>query len=239
MERRSAKAVGELFETLTGQTARIVTKSAVSQARQKLKASAFEALNAQLLGALDQHWPERRWQGLRVVAADATTLRLPNTPENQAEFGVQTDPTGQTYVAARVLGLYSTVSGRLLKTVLAGYRTAERALLMPLLAQLNPDDLIILDRGYPAAWLFAVFGQQNRQFLSRIDGALWPEVQAFAQCDAFEQIVTRPVTSDSQRAARALGIEGLPDTVTYRLLRVRHPNGKQHLLATSLLDSNR
>lgn len=201
----------ELFETLTGQVARLITKSAVSQARQKLKASAFEALNAQLLKALDHHWPERRWQGLRLVAADATTRRLPNTAENQTEFGVQTDPAGQTYVAARVLGLYSTVSGRLLKTVLAGYRTAERALLIPLLAQLNTDDRVILDRGYPAAWLFAVFGQQSRHFLARIDGAPWPEVNAFAQSDAVEQIVTRPVTSDSQRSARALGIEGLPD----------------------------
>lgn len=229
----------ELFESLTGQAGRLVTKSAVSQARQKLKASAFEALNAQLLAALDQHWPERRWQGLRLVAVDATTLRLPNNPENQAEFGVQTDPTGQTYVAARVLGLYSTASGRLLKTVLAGYRAAERTLLAPLLAQLNPDDLAILDRGYPASWLFAAFGQQNRHFLARIDGATWPEVQAFAQGDAAEQTVTRPVTPGSRRSARDLGVGGLPETVTYRLIRVRLTNGKQYVLATSLLDSDR
>lgn len=127
----------------------------------------------------------------------------------------------------------------MLKTVLAGYRSAERALLMPLLPQLNPDDLLILDRGYPAAWLFAAFGQQSRHFLSRIDGAQWPEVQAFAQSEALEQIVTRPVTRESQRAACALGIEGLPDTVTYRLIRVLQPNGKPQLLATSLLDTQR
>lgn len=228
----------ELFETLTGQTERIVTKSAVSQARQKLKASAFEALNAQLLSALDRHWPESRWQGLRLVAADATTLRLPNTPENQAAFGVELDPVGQPFVAARVLGLYSTVSGRLLKTVLAGYRAAERSLLLPLLTQLNPDDLIILDRGYPATWLFAAFGQQNRQFLTRIDGAAWPEVRAFAQGDAVEKIITRPVTWEGLRAAREHGLETLPKTVTFRLVRVRHSNGQQHLLATSLLDSD-
>lgn len=229
----------DLFETLTGQPTRAVTKSAVSQARQKLKASAFEALNAQLLEALDQHWPEPRWQELRLVAVDATTLRLPNTPDNQAEFGIQLDPVGQTYVAAKALGLYSTVSGRLLKTVLADYRSAERFLLMPVLPELNPDDLVILDRGYPAAWLFAAFGQCHRHFLSRIDGAQWPEVQAFAQSETEEQIVTRPVTRENHRTARALGIEDLPDTVTYRLIRVRQPNGKQQLLATSLLDTQR
>ena len=229
----------ELFETLSGQPERRVTKSAVSQARQKLKASAFEALNAQLLTALDQHWPEPRWQGLRLVAADATTLRLPNTPANQAEFGVQTDPVGATFVAARVLGLYSTASGRLLKTVVTKYNDAERTLLLPLLTQLNPDDLIILDRGYPATWLFAACEQQSRHFLTRIDGASWAEVKAFAQSDADEQLITRPVTWESHRVAREQGLGDLPETVTFRLIRVRHANGKQHLLATSLLDSTR
>ena len=72
-----------------------MTKSALSQARQKLKASAFEALNERLLGALSAWQPEPRWQGLRLVATDSTTLRLPNWPENQHEFGVQHDTAGQ------------------------------------------------------------------------------------------------------------------------------------------------
>jgi hypothetical protein len=128
----------ELFEALTGQAGRAVTKSAVTQARRKLKATAFEALNDRLLAALDSHWPEPRWRGLRLVAADATTLRLPNTSKNQAAFGVQTDPAGQTFVMARALGLYSTATGRMRKAVLAGYQAAERALLVPLLSTLNP-----------------------------------------------------------------------------------------------------
>lgn len=74
---------------------RAVTKSAVSQARQKLKATVFEALNERLLGALAAWQPEPRWQGLRLVATDSTTLRLPNWPETQAEFGVQYDTAGQ------------------------------------------------------------------------------------------------------------------------------------------------
>lgn len=72
----------ELFESLTG------------QARRKLKASAFEALNEHLLPLLESHWPEPRWRGFRLAAADATTLYLPNNPKIQAEFGVQADRYG-------------------------------------------------------------------------------------------------------------------------------------------------
>jgi len=227
-----------LFEPLTGETGRAVTQSAVSQARQKLKATAFAALNDQLLAALDEHWPEPRWRGLRLVAADATTLRLPNTQANQSAFGVQTDPAGQPFVMARALGLYSSATGRMVKAVLAGYTAAERSLLVPLLAHLQPDDLLVLDRGFPAVWLFALLQQQQRHFLARIDGGQWPEVEAFAASGLTEQAVTRPVGGETRRAARRLGIEGLPNEVSFRLVRVPLPGGGEEILATSLLDAD-
>jgi hypothetical protein len=100
----------DLFTTLDDHSVRAVSKSAVSQARQKLKATAFEVLNDSLISLLNERLPEPRWQGLRLVATDSTTLRLPPWLENQAEFGVQTDSGGQPYVLARALGLFATTS---------------------------------------------------------------------------------------------------------------------------------
>ena len=67
----------DLFATADGHSLRTVSKSAVSQARQKLKATAFEALNDSLIGLLNELLPEPRWHGLRLIATDSTTLRLP------------------------------------------------------------------------------------------------------------------------------------------------------------------
>ncbi len=100
----------ELFAALNGSLSRVVSKSALSQARQKLKASVFEALNERLLSSLAALLPEPRWRGLRLVAVDSSTLRPPSWPENQAEFGVQLDSSGQPYVLARALGLFATAS---------------------------------------------------------------------------------------------------------------------------------
>lgn len=116
----------DLFATLQAPLPRTVTQSALSQARQKLKASVFEALNKRLLGSLAALLPEPRWRGLRRVAADSTTLRLPAWPENQAEFGVQSDHPGQPYVLARALGLFATTSRLMLKAVLGRFDEAER-----------------------------------------------------------------------------------------------------------------
>ena len=110
-----------LFESLAGAPLRAATKSALSQARQKLKASAFEALNQRLLDSLEAHFPEPRWRGLRLVAADGTCLRLPDRPENREAFGTQEGPDGRHFVMARALGLYSIGSGRLNLTAL-GYK---------------------------------------------------------------------------------------------------------------------
>lgn len=71
----------------------------------------------------------------------------------------------------RALGLYGTASGRLLKANLSSYRSGERELLLPLLPVLQSDDLLILDREFPAVWLFALLQHECRPFLARVGGA--------------------------------------------------------------------
>jgi hypothetical protein len=216
---------------------RAVTKSALSQARKKLKASVFEALNLRLLGSLAAHAPEPRWRGLRLVAADSTTLRLPNWLENQQEFGVQWDDNGQPYVLARALGLFSTASKLMLKSTVARYQDGERALLVRLLPHLAADDLLVVDRGFPAVWLFAYLAQQGLGFIARMDSLQWPEVQAFLRSDRQEAIFARRVTPHARRQARKLGLELTGDSFAFRLVRVTLPGGKTEVLATSLVDA--
>jgi hypothetical protein len=227
----------ELFSSLGSTLQRTVGKSALSQARQKLKASAFVELNQCLLDLAEAHWPTPRWCGLRLVACDATTLRLPNNLKTATEFGLQHDKHGLPFVMARALGLYDTASGRMFKTVLADYHAAERTLLAGLLQDLNPNDLLVLDRGYPALWLFALMHQLDRPFLARIDGAQWPEVQAFTVSGLTEQVVSRPLGRDALHRARKQGLELTQHEVSFRLIRVLLPSGQVEILATSLLDA--
>lgn len=193
---------------------RRVTKSAVSQARQKLKASAFEALNERLLCSLAAVQPEPRWQGLRLVATDSTTLRLPNWPENQDEFGVQYDTGGQPYVLARALGRYATDARLMRKATLAPYRTGERALLATLLPHLDTDDLLLMDRGFPAVWLFTLLQQRGLPFLARLDGTQWPCVDDFLRSGQDDTVVTLQVPAQARKQAAEAG-QTLTDAERY------------------------
>lgn len=227
----------DLFSTLDGHPLRAVSKSAVSQARQKLKASVFEALNDSLTGLLNELLPEPRWRGLRLVATDSTTLRLPPWPENQAEFGVQTDSSGQPYVLARALGLFAATSKLMIKTVLGRFDDAERALLAQLLPNLLGDDLLIMDRGFPAVWLFTLLQQRQLPFLARMDGNQWPVVERFLRSGLSETVITQPVSANAYRQAKAAGMTLTAKTIPLRLIKVVLSTGRIEVLATSLIDS--
>ena len=214
-----------------------MTKSALSQARKKVKASAFEALNQRLIELLSTLLPEPRWRGLRLVATDSTTLRVPPWLENQAEFGVQTDSAGKPYVLARALGLFATRSRLMLHSALDRFDRSERSLLVSVLRYLESTDLLIMDRGFPAIWLFVVLLQRGIPFLARIDGTQWPEVEAFARSGQAELIVHCPVTARARNQAQAAGAELYLKTITFRLIRVVLPNGRIEILATSLTDA--
>jgi len=228
----------DLFASLDGGKLRAVSKSAVSQARQKLKASVFEALNDSLVGLLNELLPEPRWQGLRLVATDSTTLRLPPWLENQAEFGVQTDTGGQPYVLARALGLFATASKLMIKTVVGRFDDAERALLAQLLPHLASDDLLIMDRGFPSVWLFTLLQQRGLPFLARMDGNQWPAVERFLRSGLSETVVTLPVSANARRQAQTAGMTLIDKTLTLRLIKVVLSTGHIEVLATSLTDAN-
>lgn len=227
----------DLFASLDSGFLRAVSKSAVSQARQKLKATAFEVLNDNLVGLLNELLPEPRWRGLRLVATDSTTLRLPPWLENQAEFGVQTDSAGQPYVLARVLGLFACASKLMIKTVIGRFDEAERALLTLLLPRLGSDDLLIMDRGFPAVWLFTLLQQRQLPFLARLDGTQWSAVEHFLRSDLAETVIKQTVSAHARRQAQAVGMTLVDKTVTLRLIKIVLSTGQIEVLATSLIDA--
>lgn len=49
------------------------------------------------------------------------------------------------------------------------HECGERQFLIEHLDRLSPDDLLLLDRGYPASWLVAVLNQRAIKFCMRVD----------------------------------------------------------------------
>lgn len=211
-----------------------VTADAVRMARKKLAVSCFTDLNDALLTAVADIFDQDRWHGLRVVACDSTTLRLPmSCAATREKFGVHTAQAGDPYCLARASGLYAVASGLMLRAVIGPDKTAERDQLVALLDHLAADDLLVLDRGYPAYWLFGLLAQRQRHFCMRVETS-WPAIRAFLRSGQDDAVVTIKPGSVHRASFNTRGVPLVP--LHLRLIRVRLPTGQFEVLVTSLLD---
>ena len=115
-------ALDQFFMSLRGQAefGRAVTKSALSQARKKLKPSAFSALNRLWVEGWHACFACERWRGLRVVAADGTCVRVARWAENINAYGWGPCRDGAV-VMARCVALFSTATRQVLEVVVGRY----------------------------------------------------------------------------------------------------------------------
>ena len=227
------------FMALVGQAhvMRHVTKSAFGQARKKLRATAFSALNREWV----QGWLEgvgaESWCGLRVLAADGCCLRLPARAENCVRFGPGPQEDGSVPMA-RCVGLYAVAARQFLEMVVGRYDQGERGLLLQALGVIKPGDVLVLDRGYPARWLFAVLHARGVNYCVRIEGCGWTAVQALVRSRDSESVVSLKLTGKDRQHWADHGQPGAaPSAVKVRLVKVMLPNGKLQIMATSLMDT--
>ena len=217
--------------------ARVVTKSALSQARKKLRPSALAALGALWVREWLAAAGEPRWHDFRVVAADGTCLRVPKWRETQEAYGLGPKGDGSV-VMARVVGLLAVASNQMLHAEIGNYTDGERNLLLRALGALSADDLLVLDRGYPAWWLFALFGQRGVAFCARLDSCGYAKVKQFSRSGAPEQIIEVPLQGTALAKFRKAGGQAEPGSMMrLRLVRVVLSTGCTEVLVTSLLDT--
>jgi hypothetical protein len=217
--------------------ARVVTKSALSQARKKLLPSALAALCALWVREWLAVTGEYRWNGFRVLAADGTCVRVPKWRETQEAYGLGPNGDGSV-VMARVVGLLAVASNQMVHTQIGSYADGERNLLVRALGELSAGDLLVLDRGYPAWWLFALFGQRGIAFCARLDSCGYAGVKQFSRSGAAEQIIEVPLKGTALAKLGKAGGKAEPGTVLrLRLVRVVLSTGCTEVLITSLLDT--
>lgn len=224
----------------SGQPRRHVTKSACSQARQQLSYTALTALNQAFVESLYRSRSKalKTWHGFRLCAVDGSQLRLPITPALQKDFGVR---SGDADHAKQTMGLFSVYYDVLnhiaLDATLEPTTTSERSCLVYHLDVAKERDLILLDRGYNAFWLYAEFVQRQHAFCIRARTARDTVAQAFAASGEREAEVVYTPTIAATRQCADMEIPSNP--LTLRLIRVELSSGEVEVLITNLTDTSR
>lgn len=220
-----------------------VTASALTQARQKLKQTAFCDLTTQALVATYYQTPTyRTWRGVRVLAVDGSKIRLPDTPAIRQEFGTiafsnqHPDVQGAYPDGLRVV--YDDVLNQIpLASPLAHSRASERDVALALRPSLLPTDLVLCDRGVPSYRFFATLLAAHTHVVGRCSRRSFAEARTLFADDA---PVSRVVTLRPPPGHKAaLLAAGLPLELRLRVVRVVFDSGDVEVLGTSLLDDAR
>ena len=212
-----------------------VTKAALSIARKKLSYKVFIDLNYHLSALFYQYFHSPTWFGFNILSLDSSTLQLPKTKEIINHFGGWKPRLGDICPMARVSQLFNVMSKTTLDTIISPKNNGERELAHQHFHWINSDDLVLLDRGYAAFWLFKSIVTKQAHFCARICNTQWKPIRKFFHSGAKEKIVTIHPAFYALKKCRELGLDTEP--LKLRLVRIDLENGDTEILITSLLNT--
>lgn len=212
-------SVGNTAELVRGVSAR-----AFAKARSHLHMPALNWLNNWVIERAQTAGIVKRWHGLRLVAADASVLMPAIRKCHRTRCAASADQ--------RLFSLYLPDSELTLHASVHSADTSERAMLVQALDCLGPDDVLLLDRGYPAAWLVSLLCERGIRFCMRCDKELtgWSAVKQFLRSGAAQAHVT--LNTPSAQDVRDWGCS--PSAPVVRLVRNVSSNARVRVMATNL-----
>ena len=213
-----------------------VAPSAIPQARQRLGSEPIKWLFERCA----QEWTlsgarTHAWKGLALFALDGSTLRVPDSDENRAHFGLAKGARGESgYPLARFVALMAVRSHMLLAVNFGPYSKGEHTLAKPLWDKIPDQSLTIVDKGFLGAQvLFGIeSGGVDRHWLVRAKKtSKWQVIQSLGKHD---KIVMINVSKMARKKDPSL-----PATITCRAVEYQHPDSKgRQWLLTSLVSTD-
>jgi len=181
---------------------------------------------------------EHRWRGLAILGVDGSTLRVPDSRENDAHFGRAGTSRGEAaaaYPQLRLVTLMVLRSHLLVDAAFGPYSDSELSLAQRLWPRLPERSLVVVDRGFANYENFQRLADpaHQRYWLTRAkQGQRMAPLRVIRKLGPGDSLVElRP-----SRHTRRLH-PNLPETLTVRAIQYQRKGFKAQTLLTSLLDA--
>lgn len=216
--------------------------SAFSQQRKKLDPFFFYIWNT-LLYECFYHYsavfkqPIKTWRGLRVIAADGSSVALVSNPVLKEYFGGQSNQEGE-FCAAKTFYYYDVLNHLVVDSLIAPYRTAELTVAHNCVEKLADDSITVYDRNFCTFRVMAlhIWAEREKRFLIRGKEKL-RFVRDFLNRGSDDEVINLPPTNKD--TIKKMFESGYPirahSTIRIRLVRVVLPGGGIEVLATNLM----
>lgn len=226
---------GALVErVLSGLAPGSASTSAYCQARSRVPQSMVSALTRQAASLLSERTAQGwLWRGRHVKLVDGTTIPMPDTPENQADFPQpQQQAAGAGFPLARVVGVISLAHGAVLDAAMGAYQgkgTGEHSLFRLLTDCFVAGDVMLADSYFCSYFLIAQMHKRAVDVLFEQHGARITDFRRGEKLGARDHRVNwkKPARPDWMSVE---DYRGYPDEITVREVKV----GKKVLVTTLL-----
>lgn len=174
------------FFTGIGKAAHMKQQS-LSEARQKIKVSAFKELFGITVEAMTEHCT-KKWHGYRVYAIDGTKIALPADEALREYYGAlgkeKTAPTAQGSA------LYDVLNDIVCDAAIEPLSVDERTLAIRHIEALKDvaagdKKLVLGDRGYPSFEMIETFEANNLYYLLRVKRGFNKDIDAQTKSDGY------------------------------------------------------
>ncbi|MFH1918615.1 MAG: IS4 family transposase [Planctomycetota bacterium] len=207
-----------------GREACATNSGAYCRARARLPEQVIQRLTLEVAGGCERQLPRRwLWHGRHVKLVDGTTVSMPDTDANQAEYPQHPEQKeGLGFPMARMVVLLSLASAMISGMAIGPYsgkETGEMALLRELVDQLNPGDIVLGDRYYCSYFMIALLLELRVDFVVRLHQSRTADFHRGERLGRCDHVVTwtrpqRPPWMDQETYQR------MPESITVRELKV-------------------
>jgi hypothetical protein len=188
----------------------------------------------------------RTFRGFRVLGIDGidgSKIVLPDTEEVRQEFGTIAYSSGKAgeirgerpYALASVM--YDVLNRVAVDARLGRADAYEVDLAVARLEHALPEDLVLMDRNYPAYRMIAELDRRPRHFVIRCSAASFAPARRMLKGEGPDSL-TATLTPCAGQAEQIRQL-GLPASVKVRFVRAMLSTGEWEVLATSLLGEER
>jgi len=178
------------------------SKQAFSKARYNVSYTAFKALNDRLLQDAYKDNPAGLWKGYRLFGVDGSSIRLPESEENEENFGRHNSGglnKGKDPIIARVSEVVDLTTGIIVNAAIGPMCEGERALakeqietVTSLFNSLGQQKLLfVFDRGYVSREWIKMLASLGADFIFRVPRNFSKAVDALiekGECDCLVNI---------------------------------------------------
>ena len=223
-----------------------ISKSAYTQARDKIKYEAFMELCNDIKEQFYKEYDYKKYKGFRLLGVDGSMIILPNNEDIKKEFSItnvknQHQEKNKEIVQARVSILYDVLNTIVVDAKLTDSKIHEINITIDEhIKATKENDLIIFDRGYPSYRMFATINSKYKaNYLIRMKKSMYKKYTKilFDKNSKIEDITVtiKPTYKELEEFCIE---EHLPQSIKVRFVKVVLDDGEIEVLATSVLDEN-